>query len=80
MNLEEKPPELDAGSSANLAAIFLLETENSNLRRLVVELLEKDQQLREQLRAQADGRSPEISSNPAAQHRVDHREVDPQAA
>ena len=75
MNLEEKPPELDAGTSANVSALFLLETENSNLRRLVVELLEKNQQLREQLRAQANGGNPEISGDLAARHRVD-----PQAA
>jgi hypothetical protein len=73
MNLEERPPELDAGSSSNLAALFLLETENSNLRRLVVELLEKNQQLREQLRALANDRNPEISGDLAAGHRVDPR-------
>ena len=73
MNLEEKPPELDAGTSANLSALFLLETENSNLRRLVVELLEKNQQLREQLRALANDRNPEISGDLAAGHRVDPR-------
>ncbi len=75
MNLEEKPPELDAGSSSNASALFLLEMENSNLRRLVVELLEKNQQLREQLRVQANGRNSEISGDPATRHRVD-----PQAA
>ena len=63
------------GSSANLSALFLLETENSNLRRLVVDLLEKNQQLREQLHAQANSRNPEISGDLATRHRVD-----PQAA
>ena len=75
MNLEEKPPEPDPGSSANLSALFLLETENASLRRLVVELLEKNQQLREQLHAQATGRNPEMSGDLATRHRVD-----PQAA
>jgi hypothetical protein len=79
MNLEEKPPELDAGTSANISAIFLLEMENSNLRRLVVELLEKNQQLREQLRARADSRKPETSGD-ATPHKIDRRGVDPQAA
>ncbi len=80
MNLEEKPPELDAGTSANVAAVLLLETENSNLRRLVVELLEKNQQLRDQLRVLANDRNPEVSSDLATRHRVDSREVDPRAA
>ncbi len=75
MNLEEKSPEPDPGSPANLSALSLLETENSNLRRLVVELLEKNQRLREQLRALANDRNPEISGDLATRHRVD-----PQAA
>jgi hypothetical protein len=80
MNLEEKPPELDAGSSANISALFLLEMENSNLRRLVVELLEKNQQLREQLRAKANGRNPETPGDFTTHHKVDRHGVDPQAA
>jgi hypothetical protein len=75
MKIQERPPELDAASSANLSALFLLETENTNLRRLVIELLEKNQQLREQLRTQASGRNPEISGGFATRDRVD-----PQAA
>ena len=85
MNLEEKPPELDAGSSANVAAVLLLETENSNLRRLVVELLEKNQLLRDELRALGKGRNPAASDELATRQRADSwevgsRGVDPQAA
>ena len=75
MKIQERPPELDAASSANLSALFLLETENTNLRRLVIELLEKNQQLREQVRTQASGRNLEISTGLATRDRVD-----PQAA
>jgi hypothetical protein len=75
MNLEEKPPEPDPGSPANLSALFLLEMENANLRRLVVELLEKNQRLREQLHALAAGRNPGMSGDLATGYRVD-----PQAA
>jgi len=80
MNLEEKPPEPNAGSSTNVSATFLLEAENSSLRRLVVELLEKNQLLREQLRTLASGHDPEMSSDLATRHTVDRRRVDPQAA
>lgn len=73
MNSKEKPPELGAESSADISTIFLLETENSNLRRLVVDLLEKNQQLREQLRALASDGNREISGGLAAGHRVDPR-------
>lgn len=80
MSLEEKPPELDAGSAANFSALSLLETENSNLRRLVVELLEKNQQLREELRALGSGRNPAASDGLATRQRADSWGVDPQAA
>jgi hypothetical protein len=73
MKIEEKPPEPDAGSPPDISAQFYLETENSNLRRLVVELLEKNQQLREQLRMLANDGNSEISSDLAARHRVDPR-------
>ena len=80
MNLEEKPPELDTASAASVSALLSLEAENSNLRRLVVDLLEKNQQLREQLHALTNGHNPEICENFATHHRVDRRGVDPRAA
>jgi hypothetical protein len=45
------------------SALFLLESENSGLRRLVVELLEKNQQLREQLQAVSSARPPGIAAD-----------------
>jgi hypothetical protein len=56
MNHPEKPPELDRNLTAGRpeleqAAISLLESENVTLRRMIVELLHKNQQLREQLHA-----------------------------
>jgi len=80
MNSEAKPPDPDPDSYANIPALFVLEAENSNLRRLVVELLEKNQLLREQLRTLGNGRNPEIAGDLATRHRVDTRGVDPQAA
>ena len=74
MKIQENPPELDAGNPANISALFVLEMENSNLRRLVVELLEKNQRLREQLHALASrnpGKSVDIAPTP---------QVDPRAA
>ncbi len=71
MKIEEKPPELPAESSTNASAIFVLEAENFSLRRLVVELLEKNQLLRDELRTLTNGHNSEISDGLAASHRVD---------
>jgi hypothetical protein len=46
---ETRPAPPGAMSDFDQSAILLLESENSGLRRLVVELLEKNQRLREQL-------------------------------
>lgn len=78
--MEEKPPGPDAGNSTSVPATFLLEAENSSLRRLVVELLEKNQQLREQVRVLGGGRNPEITGELTAHPSVDRRGVDPRAA
>jgi hypothetical protein len=59
-----EPPVPDLDSSA----LALLESENSGLRRLVVELLEKNQSLREQLEAATLARST-ISSEESTSHR-----------
>jgi len=61
-------------SDSSTTQLSLLESENSSLRRLIVELLEKNQLLREQLRAARNGNiglGAEITRNPR---------VDPQAA
>jgi len=44
-----RPTSPEAMSDFDQSALSLLESENSGLRRLVVELLEKNQRLREQL-------------------------------
>jgi hypothetical protein len=61
-------------SSADRSALSLLELENLNLRRLIVELLEKNQRLREQLQA-ASTRDARIVADVTPPPRVD-----PQAA
>jgi hypothetical protein len=43
-----------AAPAFDRSALVLLESENSGLRRLVVDLIEKNQQLRDQLQAQKD--------------------------
>jgi hypothetical protein len=57
MKNQERPPELDGQPEFNGPAFSLLEAENAGLRRLVIELLEKNQKLREQLLAAASGRN-----------------------
>jgi hypothetical protein len=46
---ERHPAPLEAAPDFDQSALSLLESENTGLRRLVVELLEKNQRLREQL-------------------------------
>jgi hypothetical protein len=58
-SLTPRPPHERAQPSAaapafDRSALVLLESENSGLRRLVVDLIEKNQQLRDQLQAQKD--------------------------
>jgi hypothetical protein len=60
---------------SDLSALSQLELEKSSLRRLVVELLKKNQQLREQLRVAASGRNTAIGADITPQP-----QVDPQAA
>jgi hypothetical protein len=58
---DEKHASLAAKSEFDTSALSLLQSENVGLRRLVVELLEKNQQLREQL--QATGRNAGIAGD-----------------
>jgi len=73
MNSEPKPPEMESESYAHIPVLFQLEAENSNLRRLVVELLEKNQLLREQLRVLAKDGDSEMPGDLVALHKVDPR-------
>ena len=74
MKIEEKTLRPDAENSANQAARALLESENINLRRMIVDLIEQNQGLREQLQRMEVHHDAGPRNNPPAIR------VDPQAA
>ena len=73
MNIEEKILRPDAENSANQATLALLESENINLRRMIVELIVQNQRLREQLQRMEVHRDAGPRDSPVIR-------VDPQAA
>ena len=66
MKIEEKTLRPDAEDSANQAARTLLESENINLRRMIVDLIEQNQRLREQVQRMEVHRDVGPRDNPAA--------------
>jgi hypothetical protein len=74
MRIEQKSPQPDPEYSPNESAFALLEAENAGLRRMIVDLLETNQRLRQQLQGLANNR------NASANDATPVMRVDPQAA
>jgi hypothetical protein len=73
--MEQESPHPNPERSPNESSLALLEAENAGLRRMIIDLLETNQRLRQQLQGLANGRNASAGNDATPVIRVD-----PQAA